>query len=414
MFLIKNVKKRWILALLFPTFIMASCEKDKTTQISTGTYIVALRTQGTSGTSDYFLQMDTINSATAVISATGRGIEQLGWCYFASAGKTAFSFSYGTNNKAIAYVLGTDGHLVSNGSFSYERIDCIGKADDHTLVGIGAPWGGGSYDCDIQLIDAISVGITSHKKTPLYKSSATDTLNKWPTSIVVQNDKMYVSFYPLVGKTWETPMTDTAYVAVLTYPGLEPITILKDTRTGPIGYYGSEPSMVADEKGDIYTISPNSLAAGYSKTNKNSGILRIKKGTTTFDPSYFFDVEAATGGAKLLVATYAGNGKMVGRMVLPGADTAVWSAFDVAKSICKLVVIDLALKTVTDVSGVPIHGGEYCTHGLVENGKVYMSIMSAMAGETRLYEIDPSNATAKKAAKIEGIEVPAIFKLNEE
>lgn len=407
---LKNLGKT---ALLAVSIVMAaSCDEETAEAVSTGAYVVALRTQGASGTSDYLLVQDTINNESATITATGRGVEQLGWCYFASVGKTIFSFSYGMNNKSVAYELNANGQLTEKGSFAFERIDCIGQTGDKTIIGIGAPWGGGSYDCEIQLIDADFVGITARKKTPIYRMSENDTLNKWPTDIAVQNDKMYVSFYPLHGTTWATPLTDTAYVAVYSYPALEPITILKDARTGPIGYYGSQSSLIADNNGDIYTISPNSLAAGYTQSTKKSGILRIKKGATGFDPDYYFDVETASGGAKLLTATYAGNGKLVGRVVKPGADTTMWNAFDVSIPICKLVVIDLNAKTVTDVSNVPDHGGEYRTHGFVENGKVYMSITSSTEGETRVYEIDPATATGKKAAKIEGIEAPAIFKLN--
>jgi len=169
--------------------------------------------------------------------------------------------------------------------------------------------------------------------------------------------------------------------------------------------------LIATDNGDIYTISCNSEAGGYTQATKHSGILRIKSGETKFDPTYFFDVEAATGGAKLLTGAYVGDNKMVGRVVMPGADTAMWNAFDVTIPICKLVIIDLAKQTVTDVTGVPVHGGEYRTSALIENGKAYMSINSTVAGETRMYVIDPETATAKKGAKIEGIEVPAIFKL---
>ncbi len=398
-----------LVALLGLTIV--SCEESSDTPTTKGSYVVALRTQGASGTSDYLLTHDTIDNQNSVISATGKGIEQLGWCYFASVGKTVFSFSYGTANKGIAYELNESGQLVEKGSFAYERLDCMGNDGENTIIGVGAPWGGGSYDCEIQLIDAQSVGIAARKTTPIYRLNDNDTLNKWPTSIIVQNGKMYLSFYPLHGSIWVTPQTDTAYVAVLSYPALEPITIIKDTRTGPIGYYGSSPAMTTDENGNIYTVSSGSLAAGFTQATKPSGILRIKNGTNTFDNDFFIDVESATGGAKLLTATYAGNGKIVGRVVVPGADSVMWGAFDVANSICKIVVVDVNTKTITTVNDVPLHGGEYATHALVEDGLVYMSITSSELGESRVYAINPQTATATKGAKIEGIEAPAIYNL---
>lgn len=400
--------------LLTAAFLLNSCYKPKSNSSqSAGNYVLGLRTQGTSGTSDYLLTQDSISAESNTVSATGNGIEQLAWCYYGTTGSTVFSFSYGTNNVGIGYGMQEGGGLYEKGRFSFERMDCFGKGDDNTLVAIGAPWGGGSYDCQIQLIDAANISITKKKLTPLYMRDASDALNKWPTSIVVNDDKLYVSFYPLDGGTWETDFTDTAYVTIYSYPGLDSLTTIKDTRTGPIGFYGNQSNMVKAENGDIYTVSPSSFAAGYTQVTKKSGILRIKNGQQSFDPSYFFDVETASGGYKLLAAQYAGNGLLVARMQLPGTDdiNSVWAAFDVSIPICKMAIIDLNNKTVQEIADIPAHGGQYGAQWLIEDEKVYVSITSSTAGEARIYVIDPLTATATKAAKIEGQEVPAIYKI---
>jgi hypothetical protein len=402
------------LILLIIAVLLNGCYKPKSHFLqASGNYILALRTQGATGTSDYLLSQDTINNAAKTVSATGNGIEQLAWCYFGTTGKTVFSFSYGTNNVGIGYGVNEGGALYEKGRFSFERMDCFGKGDDSTLIAIGAPWGGGSYDCQVQLIDANNIRIKKKRLTPLYMWNQSDVLNKWPTSIVVNDNKMYVSFYPLDGGTWNTAYTDTAYVTIFSYPGLDSLTTIKDARTGPIGLYGNQIGMMKAENGDIYTVSPSSYAAGYTQVTKKSGILRIRNGQQSFDPSYFFDVETASGGAKVLTATYAGNGLLVARLQLPGTDNenAVWGAFEVTNSICKMAVIDLNNKTVTDITDIPVHGGQYGAQWLVEDGKVYASITSTPAGEARIYAIDPLTATATKAAKIEGLEVPAIYKI---
>lgn len=405
---------RTILFLLAATMLLGSCYKEKNKfQLEGGNYVLSLRTQGSgNNTTDYLLTANSINTGLQTISSTGNGIEQLAWCYFGSTGNTVMSFSYGTNNVAIGYGLGAGGRLYEKGRISFERMDCIGKGDDSTLIAIGAPWGGGSYDCEIQLIDTRGISIKKRKLTPLYMTDKSDVLNKWPTSIVVNDNKLYVSFYPLDGSSWNTDLTDTAYVSIFSYPGLDSLTTIKDTRTGPIGYYGNQVNMLKAENGDIYTFSPSSIASGYTQFTKHSGILRINSGATEFDPSYFFDVEAASGGAKLLSATYAGSGLLVARMLKADSDTALWGAFDVSNPICKIAVIDLNSKTVKMVNDIPDHGGQYGGQGLVEDGKVYVSITSTIAGESRIYAVDPATATATKAAKIQGLEVPAIYKLS--
>ncbi|SEO99772.1 DUF4374 domain-containing protein [Niastella yeongjuensis] len=410
----KSRYSQTILILLTIAVLLSGCYKPKSHFLQAGgSYILALRTQGATATSDYLLTQDTINNAAKVVSSTGNGIEQLAWCYFGAAGKTVFSFSYGTNNVGIGYGINEGGALYEKGRISFERMDCFGKGDDSTLIAIGAPWGGGSYDCQIQLIDANDIRIRKKRLTPLYMWSPLDVLNKWPTSIVVNDNKMYVSFYPLDGGTWNTEYTDTAYVTIFSYPGLDSLTTIKDSRTGPIGLYGNQIGMMKAENGDIYTVSPSSFAAGYTQVTKKSGILRIKNGQQSFDPSYFFDVETASGGAKLLTAAYAGDGLLVARLQLPGTDdiNAVWGAFEVTNPICKMAIIDLNNKTVTDIADIPVHGGQYGAQWLVEEGKVYASITSTPAGEARIYAIDPLTATATRAAKIEGLEVPAIYKI---
>lgn len=406
---------RSFLFLLVSVVVLNSCYKPKSKFFMTGgNYVLSLRIQGSaSTTTDYLLTADTISKDYKTISSTGNGVEQLAWCYFGSTGNTVFSFSYGTNNVGIGYGVKEGGGLYEKGRIAFERMDCFGKGDDSTLIAIGAPWGGGSYDCQIQLIDATRISIKKKKLTPLYMRDKSDALNKWPTSIIVNDNKMYVSFYPLDGASWNTDFTDTAYVTIYSYPGLDSLTTIKDTRTGPIGYYGNQINMIKAENGDIYTFSPSSFASGYTQVTKKSGILRIKDGQQIFDPSYFFDVETASGGAKLLSATYAGNGLLVARMQIPDSDdiSKMWNAFDVTIPICQVAIIDLNNKTVTHVKDIPTHGGQYGGQGLVENGKVYLSVTSTIAGEARIYEIDPLTATAVKAAKIEGLEVPAIYKI---
>ena len=79
---------------------------------------------------------------------------------------------------------------------------------------------------------------------------------------------------------------DTAYVAVIDLAAAKLEKLIKDYRTGSV--FDAYNSFAIDKNGDIYV-----AALGY--TNRPSGILRIKKGQTDFDASWFFDLDAATG-----------------------------------------------------------------------------------------------------------------------
>lgn len=79
---------------------------------------------------------------------------------------------------------------------------------------------------------------------------------------------------------------DTAYVAVIDLATAKLEKLIRDYRTGSV--FVSSGSFALDRNGDLYV-------AGLGYTNRPSGILRIKKGQTDFDPTWFFDLDAATG-----------------------------------------------------------------------------------------------------------------------
>ena len=85
-----------------------------------------------------------------------------------------------------------------------------------------------------------------------------------------------------------------------------------------------------------------------------------------------------------------------------------WGAF-FKKDVFKLVVIDLEAKTVTDVTGIPVHGHRYTSPMFVEDGKAYIS--SSTDTETHVYIVDPETATATQGAKVLGLGLKGIFKV---
>lgn len=400
-----------VLVLLSLTTLNSCKNNDDSPSASSGAYGVALRAQGGSGTSsDYILQTNSLMQGE--ISAVGTGIEQPGWCYYMESGNALFSINYGDEG-TTAYQMNDKGQLIQRGKFWVDRLDCIGDVDGTHKVGIGAPWGGGSFDCEIMVIDANKVAISSRRTDQLYRISAADTLNKWPSGATTVDKKVFVAFYPLGGASWLTPIMDTAYMSIYEYPSLKYVKTIKDTRTGPIGVYGSVPSVLKTETGDIYTFSSNSIAYGFSQTGKPSGILRVKNGETEFDQDYFLNFEEKFDG-KVVMGCYIGNGKALVRYISLADDALAtpggWTAYTLTNAIFELAIVDLEAQTVTKVSDVPKHGGGFARGIYVENGKAYLSIVSSVTNEVRVYEIDPATATGKKGALVKGSELPFIYK----
>lgn len=408
-----NLIKINIIAIVLFALIFTACEKDTFTvdPENEANYVLSLRTIGADDeSSDYLLTSEDIMSGE--ISAQGTGIELVGWNYIGKFGGRYFSFGYDLN-ECIAYdIVGRE--LVEQGKFVFERFDVMNSIDNNSFMAIGAPWGGGSYDCQLQLVDVNDVSISKTELHPIYVSYDPNEpefqLNAWPTASFVDGNKFYVSFYTLNGESWETPSTDTAYVSIFTYPDLEYIETIKDARTGPIGYYGNQPCILHDENGDHYTISSGAYSAGFTQVTKGSAILKINSGAEEFDSDYFFDVEAT--GYRVTSAIYVGNGKAVANVISKTIDETAaansqWALFDEVIPLLNTAIVDLYNKTITLVDDVPLHGGQYQTPFLLQNGKVYQSVNNG--SEAHVYEVDPETATATQGAKLIGNQFQGLY-----
>ncbi len=405
----KNQIRFYIVPLLLAVVLSTvSCIDDDDTQVQEGSYLVSLRTQISDGTADYLLTSNDLMNDT--LTAEGQGIELSGWNYCASYEGAYFTLDYGLT-ECSGYTM-VDGQLQYQGKFAFERIDLLAPLTESVFLGIGAPWGGGSFDCQIQKINIADIAIDETVNHPIFVSfdDEGNQLNAWPTAAYLEDDKLFISFYPLNGSSWETPNTDTAYVSVFSYPEIEYIKTFKDSRTSPVGYYASQPSILETENGDHYTLSSSSFLAGFTQATKPSGVLRIKAGATEFDPEYFFNVEAT--GYKVLSGVYTGDGKVVARVSAVEDDIVdyVWGAFSAVTPSLYVAILDLNAKTVTLVEDVPMHGGQYQTPNLIENGKVYISVNDST--EAYIYRVDPATASAEKGAQIIGNELQAIFSTN--
>ena len=139
-------------------------------------------------------------------------------------------------------------------------------------------------------------------------------------------------------------------------------------------------------------------------------ILKINAGETAFDEEYFFNVEET--GYRVLGGAYVGDGKVVARVISTERDdvATAWAAFSVmTQPINNIAILDLNAKTLEIVDDVPLHGGQYLTPFLIEEGKVWVSITTSPT-DSFLYLVDPATASATKGARIEGSEIQSFFK----
>ncbi|MCV9386130.1 DUF4374 domain-containing protein [Reichenbachiella ulvae] len=381
-----------------------SCIEDDGGSINSAFFVGVEAESGT----DVIVGVDDLS--TGVISPIGTGVEQPAWMSFYQMGNTMLACGYTSDNLTTGYRM-VDTVFTEVGSLVTELgIYGMTEVDDKTAIAVGVTRSG--FEPRVfYFIDLESMSIT-RKVSSKIDERQEEGLVAWPTGMVVQGNKFFVSYY-LMGAgeledvpAFATPNSNQARVAVYSYPELEFEKIITDDRTTDIGVYSGERAILETEGGDLYTYSTSALANGFLPTPDNpSGFLRIISGSTEFDSDYFFNFEEKSGGYKLNNVVYAGNGKAVVRMAKED-DTNPdykWATYgpniEAELAICEMAIVDLENQSITKLD-IPAHGGEWGMANLVYDGKVYVNVSTA--DEAHIYEIDPQTATAVKGAKING------------
>lgn len=405
----KNILgKTFILAALAVT-IFTSCEDDLAgeQEMPNAPYVLSLGVTSSGNTSYYVVTTDNLMEGT--INAVGKGIEQNGYRDYELGSNSIFSIGGMGTTSATVVVRGADGLLTEQGQFVFDNaLSGLCRVDDDTMVGLELP---ANKESGSQLtfytVDAHHADILSkHTQTPVAPMDQME----WPsvTGMVYSGGNIYVTYTPMSTTTFETPYTDTCYVAVFSYPDMQLVKLMKDNRMGPAGSWSAYNGLLKDEQDNLYVMSNSALANGYSQSTKHAGFLRIKKGTTTFDDDYFFDFEAATGGLKPAHITYVGNGLVFAEVSTLNPQTVDdrWSD----KSL-KCCIIDLNNKTVTDVTGIPVHNGNggrrFACY--TEGNYVYLPVSTPEG--VYIYRTDVTTASAQRGAKVSTTFVAGFFHL---
>jgi len=357
----------------------------------------------------YIWQFESTNQLlNGEINMVGKGIEQP-----ASAGvpvaNTFFALS-GEDEGSASYSLNAAGKLEKGKSVFTGDTYAYGTTDDNKLVLINSPWDASSTKNELILYDPATTSIATRVLDDFAIANGNFL---WPTSVNVSGNRVFVSTFER-DAAWKL-YNGNAVVRVYEYPSLKYIKTITDTRTSTIGQYYTNTGMVQTASGDIYTFSSNSRTAGYAATTAHSGILKIKKGESEFDTTYFLDIEASTIKGRVLSAYPVGGEKVLINYIPADidADQGNWSFLNYGTFKFKSAIVDLSTKAITPVTGLPDHAGDnYFGFGsaFTENGKIYKSFVTNDEG--RVYQIDVTTGVAVKGALITGgVNLPAITKI---
>lgn len=395
----------------FCALALSSCSKSSDTpngEASTDTrntkYIITATT-GAVGIADYLLTSD--NLTTGSISTVRNGVEQDGsYRYYLTAQNKFFSLLYGQGNPGAvtSYALNADGQLVKTSNFQAETVQVFAPVNNEVLT-IKVPRSGASisYMYRIDAAQSMIVG-EGNQDTKQLSTNGERAHYTWATQV---GDKVFMPYMSIKGDgvdNFGTRFPDSTWVGVYSYPALKLEKIIRDGRTSYLGAYFTN-GLFQDEKGDAYGFSGAVATSNGTLTSKKpSAILKINKGTTEFDQSYFFNIEQKSGGYKINSTAYIGNGKALVQM---------YGNVGVATGAAKLAIVDLYNQTFTWVTGLPATISSTTTNRYnITNddaSAIYIGINSPDG--SWVYSINGSTAVATQGIKVEGGSITAVQKL---
>ena len=405
----KNYFRNTIILAAMAVGVLTSCEDDLTAEQETpnAPYVLSLGVTSNGNTTYYVVSTDNLMEGT--INAVGKGIEQNGYHDYQKGCNSIFCIGGMGVTSATAVVRGADGLLKEQGEFVFDNsLSGFCQVDANTMVGLELPTNKESGSQLTFYIVAANTAAILAKNT----DTAVDPIDRldWPsiTGMMYSGGNLYVTYTPMNSMTFETAYTDTCFVAVYSYPGMQFVKLMKDTRVGPGGSWGAFNGLMKDENDNLYVMSNSAISNGYSQSTKHAGFLRIDKGETEFDADYFFDFEALTGGLKPAHVAYVGNGLVFAEVSTLNPQTASDRWGDKSLKCC---IIDLVNQTVTDVEGIPVHNGNggrrfaYLTQG----NNVYLPVSTSDG--VYIYRTDVTTARAERGARVSTTFVGGFFQL---
>lgn len=214
------------------------------------------------------------------------------------------------------------------------------------------------------------------------------------------------------GELQGTQYPDECWVAIYNSKDFENPTLVKtDKISYACGRMKSQyyQTIWAADNGDVYVFSPSyakAQADNRQKTTLNSGVARIKAGATEFDPDYYFDLEAVSGGQPVYRCWHMSGDYFLLQMYTQGLNSQGQGAN-------KLAVYKGESKTFTYVSGLPDADliSEFAKAPYTEDGMTYVGVVTTDGSKPAIYEIDPATAKATKGLTVNADGISAIGKL---
>lgn len=388
--------------------VFASCSKSNDSEAvanDPGNYVLAVTPVASTAVADYLLTASDLDKGT--VSILGNGIEQDGtYRYYVTANNKFFSMLYGQGNPgAVTTYNITNGKLTKLSNFASETVQAFAPVNDDILM-LKIPRAITNPLANFYRVNTNSMLITGEGtiNTQTILNNGESAFFSWITQV---GTKVYAPFFSIkacCGAAFGTANPDKAWIAVYSYPDMKFEKVITDTRTSFIGRYFRDGLKVV-ENGDVYAFSSSVATDGTNlNSTKPSAITRLKAGVTEFDQSYYWDFETASNGHVITNWTYVGANTFVAQMTPKAAKGAYVDG-------TTLAIINVVDKSYRLVSGMPketdIKNITYNNYSPIDGKTAYFGV-NLTNGNSYVYKIDASTATASQGLKVEGGALTAI------
>ncbi|MDR1406838.1 MAG: DUF4374 domain-containing protein [Tannerella sp.] len=386
-------------------------EKEKT-----GAFMLSVTGEST----EYLLQATDISQGEVSIATNSKTLEQAGYTWvFNRTPSVAVGLIYqqGDPGIGLGYKIDDAGSLQEIGQFQISsRFTSYGFFDRYALTSVG-----GQTPVDAQgnaLVDAagnprtdgvtfnfidLNSGLALQEKT-ITTLNITGNGEQATLSGIVDTGNGEFLTGLVASQPRDPDATGGASSGRVTYPdsvwvaafdaGLNLKRIYRDDRISySSGRFRSQYYSQIGKAGDgsIYVFS----GSFESSTSRPCGALKINSGATTFDASYYFNIEEKTDGYRFRKVWHVADHCFLLEMYNDPTVSAIATATQYG-------IVDMAARTFKWVTGIPakdqITGtGLPAAHG----GKMYFPI-TAEGANPALYIIDPATAAAVKGLSVSG------------
>lgn len=274
--------------------------------------------------------------------------------------------------------------------FTYQKsISCYAWVDDNTLVLLGTNGDGSKVLYTV--VNATTLWIKNGELALPAIPAGYTSYNQG--NIQYSNGKLYVAFSNMA--IWPSLAEAGMNIAVVDYPSFAVEKVIKSSEADGNG--GSNmwmPTSCTDESGDVYMMF---FADWMTSKDSPTKIFRIKKGETTLDSSYNFNLGTALGGETASGLWYVGNGKAIAKYI----DSKIVAENPSGLFNTKFALIDIATSSVIKKLDLPADKGSQLQNVITSDGKVFIQV-NAETTKDYIWEVNTTTGAVTSGVEIVG------------